>query len=108
MAITLPTWANRSKFQYDGSVRTGTEIRYGRGLKFKDTITAAEYARMSSKFSGQEVSIGTSRTIPPPGSLGEWFSRECGQPAMTSYIGPILLNEGLAKRGSRPDRIKIG
>ena len=104
---TLPTWASRSKFQYEGSVRAGTIIRYGTGFGFTDTISAAEYSRMLSKFSGKEVSIGTSRTSPPPGSLGEWFSIECSHTAKTSYIGPILLEEGYAERGSRSDRIRI-
>src|SRR4029077_12702211 len=104
---TLPTWASRSKFQYEGSVREGTTIYYGSDFRFADVITATQYMRMLAKFSGQEVSIGTSRTMPPKGSLGEWCTSECGEPAMTSYSGPILLREGYAERGARPDRIRI-
>lgn len=104
---TLRTWANRSQFRYAGSVREGTAVYYGKGFGSRDTISAREYARMLSTFSGREVRIGTSGKSPRPGSLGEWFTRECGLPGMTSYIGPILTAEGYAERGSRFDCIRI-
>jgi hypothetical protein len=104
---TLRTWANRAPFRYVGSVREGTTIYYGRDFGFRDRIPAAEYTRMLSTFSGQEIRIGTSAKTPRPGSLGEWFARECGRPGMTSYIGPILIAEGYAERASRRDSIRI-
>jgi hypothetical protein len=104
---TLRTWANRSEFRYVGSVREGTTIYYGTNFGFKDSISAGEYARMLSRFTGQEIRIGTSGTAPRQGSLGEWFARECGRSGMTSYIGPILIAEGYAERGSRFDCIRI-
>ncbi|MCL4552490.1 MAG: hypothetical protein M1305_02895, partial [Candidatus Marsarchaeota archaeon] len=105
--ITLPTWAGRKQFQYEGSVREGTTIYFGSNSRYACTVTASEYAGMLAMFNGQEVSIGTSRTDPPNGSLGKWLTEEYKLYAMTSYIGPILIREGFAERGSKPDLIQI-
>ena len=105
--VTLPTWAGRKSFQYDGSVKEGTCVYCGADFQYPCEVPADQYAAMLDKFSGQEVSIGTSRTTPPNGSLGKWLTEQYGQYAMTSYIGPILLREGYAMRGSRSDRIRF-
>ena len=68
---------------------------------------AEHYAAMLARFSSQEVSIGTSRTNPPKGSLGEWLKNTYKHDAVTSYVGPILLKEQYAERGSRSDRIRF-
>jgi len=62
---------------------------------------------MLDQFSGNEVSIGTSRTDPPQGSLGAWLMKTYGLYGMTSYIGPILIEEKFAIRGSASDRIRF-
>jgi hypothetical protein len=105
--ITLPTSAGRSKFQYEGSVRDGTTIYSGRSFQYPIQVTAAQYARMLDKFTGQEVSKGTSRTDPPNGSLGRWLYEEMGFYGMTSYIVPILVAEGFAEPGATSDRVRF-
>jgi hypothetical protein len=105
--ITLPTWAARKTFQYEGSVKQGTWIYCGTNFQYSYEVPADQYASMLTKFSGQEVRIGTSRTDPPDGSLGKWLTEQFEQYGMTSYIGPILISEGYATRGSRSDQIKF-
>jgi hypothetical protein len=39
------------------------------------------------------------------GSVGEWLKARVSKTALASYVGPILLEEGLAKRGRGPDLI---
>jgi DNA-3-methyladenine glycosylase I len=105
--VTLSTWAGRKTFQYDGSVKEGTLVYCGREFRNRYDVPADQYAAMLATFSGQELCIGTSRTPPPDGSLGKWLTDRYGQYGMTSYIGPILIREGYAVRGSRPDRIRF-
>lgn len=105
--VILPTWGGRRTFQYDGSVKEGTRVYCGKDFQYRYDVPADQYAKMLAKFSGEEVSIGTSRTTPPNGSLGEWLTNQYGQFGMTSYIGPILIREGYAVRGSRSDRIRF-
>jgi hypothetical protein len=105
--VTLPTWAARKTFRYEGSVTQGTTIHCGADFRYAYQVPADQYAAMLTEFSGQEVSIGTSRTTPPTGSLGKWLTENYDQYGMTSYIGPILLREGYAERGSTSDRIRF-
>ena len=62
---------------------------------------------MLRHFSGREVSIGTHRTEPPDGSLGEWLKRNITPTALASYVGPILIDKGHAVKGSQPNRIRF-
>jgi len=103
--MTLRTWAKRSKFTYVGSVETGTEIRFGKASKA--TVSDKHYGALLAHFSKREVPIGTSRTDPPKGSLGEWLISTVTPTAIASYVGPILISEGYATRGVRPDLIKF-
>jgi hypothetical protein len=97
MSKRLPTWAGRSTFEYSGSVATGTEILYGK-KPYRKRITAAQYDALLRYFKGAIVGIGTSRTDPTPGSVGEWLQANVTKTAMASYVGPILLDEGFAER----------
>ena len=97
MRRRLPTWAGRSAFEYTGSVAAGTEILYGK-KPYRQRITAAQYRELLAHFRGATVGIGTSRTDPTPGSVGEWVQANVTKTAMASYIGPILLEEGYAER----------
>ncbi|MFZ3131628.1 MAG: hypothetical protein WA125_11140 [Desulfosporosinus sp.] len=92
--VELQTWAGKSNFSYSGSVEQGTQI-IGNGFSIK--ISTDEYSKMLTSFKGLTVNIGTSRTDPPKGSLGEWFKAYTGK-AVTSYVGPILINEGYAEK----------
>jgi hypothetical protein len=97
MSKVLPTWAGRSKFEYTGSVAGGTEILYGK-KPYRQRITAAQYRELLRHFKGATVGIGTSRTDPTPGSVGEWLQANVTRTAIASYVGPILLEEGYAER----------
>ena len=93
---TLPTWAGKSSFSYVGSVKKGTTITYGRG--FHIIISAEQYTALLNHFRGHTVSIGTPRTNPRPGSVGEWLQSNVTRTAVASYVGPILIEEGYAER----------
>jgi hypothetical protein len=97
MSKRLPTWAARSSFEYSGSVQAGIEILYGK-KPYRQRIAAAQYQALLRHFKGATVGIGTSRTDPTPGSVGEWLQANVTKTAMASYVGPILLEEGYAKR----------
>jgi hypothetical protein len=99
--IKLNTWAGRRSFSYEGSVETGTKIVFGKGFSAK--ITASAYKSLLQHFHGQVVNIGTSRTSPPVGSVGEWMMKNVIKQALTSYIGPILIYEGYAEKIGGPD-----
>jgi hypothetical protein len=98
------TWAEKGQFQYSGSVDSGTEIRYGMGHKIR--VTKEQYALLRTHFKGKTVPIGTSRTCPPPNSLGKWLLKNVSKVAIASYVGPILIIEGYAfKEGEHDIRI---
>lgn len=97
---TLPTWADRSSFEYIGSVAKGTRITYGRG--FTVTVTPSQYRDLLDHFGGSVVKIGTSRTDPPPGSVGEWLQANVTRAAIASYVGAILVHEGYAEKAGGP------
>jgi hypothetical protein len=97
----MKTWAGRSRFRYEGSVRSGTIIHFGSDFQWTMKIDPFEFGQILNRFSGKEVNIGTSRTTPPQGSLGEWIKTKFGKAASTSYVGPILVDEGFAIRGAK-------
>ena len=97
----LETWGGRSKFNYSGSVETGTDIVYGQGWKV--SVSAEEYVNLRHHFMGRIVQVGTSRTDPPPESLGAWLQANVTQLAIASYVAPILVIEGYAKRVGKHD-----
>ena len=99
---TLPTWAFRSEFRYGGSVKEGVTIRYGNGFSLAQHITAQQFRDLLDYFRGRTVNIGTSRTTPPPGSVGEWLQTNVTKIAMASYVGPILINENYATKVEGP------
>jgi hypothetical protein len=96
----LNTWAGRSTFIYDGSVKVGTIIKYGQGYKYKINITETQYKALINHFKGQTVQAETSRTNPPRGSVGKWLQENVTKTAISSYVCPILIAEGYAKRVS--------
>lgn len=102
----LKTWASRSEFKYTGSVKLGTEIYFGKGYKYKVKITSEHYYGLIKYFSGNTVDIGTSRDMPPVGSLGMWLQNNVTKTAIASYVGPILIKEGYAEKIGR-SQIKI-
>ena len=94
----LLTWAGRSKFEYSGSVKSGTDIYFGKAFRYHEFISTKKYQMLLDFFIARTVSIGTSRTNPPNGSVGLWLMANVSRRALGSYVGPILLYEGYAKR----------
>ena len=94
----LPTWSGRSKFEYSGSVQFGTHIFFGKAFRYHEFITPEQYQMLLSHFKGKTVSLGTSHTDPPTGSVGSWLLSNVCQRGLASYIGPILLDERWATR----------
>ena len=97
----LKTWGGRSSFSYSGSVETGTEIVYGKGWKAK--VSAQDYISLRRHFLDRIVPAGTSRTVPPKGSLGEWLQNNLTRSAIACYVASILVIEGYAKRVGKYD-----
>ncbi len=103
----LPTWAKLSKFRYSGCVSSGTDIEYGIGFRYQASVSADEYASLLKHFAEKgEVSIGTGRIKRPTNSVGQWLKDHRGtKPVIVSYVGPILVEEGYAKHGTKSDLI---
>ncbi len=99
----METWAGRSDFKYSGSVETGTEIFYGKNNRYKATVTQEQYRALLQKFIRRVVPVGTSRTNPPQESLGFWLKENVTKTAIASYVAPILIHEGYAKRDGDHD-----
>jgi hypothetical protein len=98
----LPTWGGGDeRFEYSGSVSSGTTIRYGEGFQWAATISGADYARILQRYSGRELQIGTSKDKPPVGSVGEWVKANVNRSGLMSYIGAILVAEGFAVKPKR-------
>jgi len=105
MMTQLPTWRGRSEFSYQGSVRGGTEILYGKnGRAF---VTAQQYEDLLQEFLGRTVPLGTHGWKAPPGSIGNWLCTHVTSSAIACYVGPILLHEGYARRGFKPHLIRV-
>jgi hypothetical protein len=98
MRKTLRTWAGKSRFQYSGSVGSGSQIWFGKGWTV--TVSASQYSALRSHFKGRMVPMGTSFTNPPEDSVGAWLQQHVTKTAIASYVGPILVEEGYAERVS--------
>ena len=91
----LSTWAEGSTFTYSGSVQEGVQIFYGTKPSCQK-ISKKQFTEMLQHFNGRTVDIGTSRTDRSPESLGYWLGKNVCKPAIASYVGAILVNEGFA------------
>jgi len=96
MGKELATWGERSSFEYDGSVASGTSIRFGENGR--QLVTREQYIALLAHFKGRTVDIGTSRDNPPEGSVGAWLQEHVTRIAIASYVGSILVAEGYAER----------
>ena len=95
--IELVTWSGRSKFRYSGSVKSGVNfIRIRQQNTFN--VTSHELDRLLDHFTGSKVRLNASRTAALPGSVGGWIRTNITKTAITSYVGPILISEGYARR----------
>lgn len=73
----------------------GFQLHFGGGSG-SATVPSATLEQLVRHFAGQRVAIGTSRTSPPKGSLGEYLQQNLSKTALASYIAPLLLHLGLA------------
>jgi hypothetical protein len=101
----LMTWRKKSCFCYSGSIKDGTSIRYGSGYPVQ--VTASQYQALLNHFKGREVDIGTSRDKATDESVGKWLQQNVTKTAIASYVGPILIAEGYAEKGSTPSKIRF-
>lgn len=95
------TWGGRSRFDYSGSVETGTDIVYGQGWNAQ--VSAQEYIALRRHFLNRIVPVGSSRTDPPSDSLGTWLQANVSPTAIASYVAAILVLEGYAERVGKYD-----
>ena len=79
----------------------GTEITYGKGWKVR--VSAQDYESLHRHFMGRIVPVATSRTNSPEDSLGAWLQTNVTRSAIASYVAPILVLEGYAKRVGKHD-----
>ena len=99
--VELKTWGERSIFKYEGTIELGTQIYFGNRQIIR--ISSEQYKELLEMFRGRTVNIGTSRTNPPNGSVGEWLINNISRVAISSYVGAILIHEGYAVKIGGPD-----
>jgi hypothetical protein len=87
------TWGGRSRFDYSGSVETGTDNVYGQGWKV--SMSAQKYTALRRHFLGRIVPAGTTFTDPPSDSIGGWLQANVTRTAIAIYVAPILILEGM-------------
>ena len=104
--IQLETLTKKSKFEYFGSIKTGTTIFYGNSNP-PIRVSATQYNALITHFAGSTVKLGTSRDRQPQGSVGEWLIKNVTKKAIASYIGPILIEEGFAMKNQDPSMIEF-
>ncbi|WP_061994624.1 hypothetical protein [Clostridium sp. ATCC 25772] len=92
----LETWANGSSFTYDGCVKFGTMIYFGKVGSIE--ITRQQYQLLLKRFDNMIISIGTSRNKAQTDSLGYWLQEHITKTAIASYVGKILIEEGYAEK----------
>jgi hypothetical protein len=94
--VEMRTWGGKAIFHYNGSVQEGTEISYGR--HYRITITKDNYRAILERFDGKRVPAGTSHDNPPVNSAGRWLIDNVKKTSTASYVLPILVAEGYAKK----------
>ncbi|MCY6482819.1 hypothetical protein OW763_00405 [Clostridium aestuarii] len=92
----LATWAEGSSFTYDGCVKFGTRIYFGKTGVIE--VTKQQYQLLLKKYAGMTISIGTSRDKASIDSLGYWLQKHVTKTAIASYVGRILVQEGYAEK----------
>ena len=83
----------------------GTTIYYGK--RYHLNISANQYSALLDHFQGRTINIGTSRDNPQRGSVGEWLQVNVTKVATASYVGAILIHEGLATKAADGTRIQF-
>jgi hypothetical protein len=97
---TLGGPSKRRTFSYEGSASTGVVLLHDTPVQ----IDVQLFDAVRLAFSGRTIPLGTGRTSPTPGGLGEWLvhnSRAVNRRALTSghasFVAAILVHEGHAR-----------
>jgi len=100
---------SRKEFEYTGSVKIGTAIYYGKSTNMPIRVIKEKYKELFQAFNkkNKPINIGTSKTKPPQGSVGEWLKVNVSPTAIASYVGSILIHEGYAIKGKDPATIEF-
>jgi len=77
------------------------------GKSYHLNISSNQYNALLDHFRGRTVDIGTSRDKPQRGSVGEWLQVNVTKVAVASYVGAILIHEGLATKAADGTRIRF-
>ncbi len=96
--LELPTKTGRSKFRYERDSDGTICIQYGAN-KSVARISAMQFDKLLAEFRGRCVPLGSSRDMARPESLGAWLKANITPTAIASYVGPILVYEGLVAWG---------
>jgi len=91
------TWGHKTWFNYTGNVKKGTRITYG-SAPYVVTVTARQYSNLRKHFKGKTVPVMAGRTTAKAGSIGAWLKKHVTPTAIASYVAPILILEGYARR----------
>jgi hypothetical protein len=70
---TLFTWSGLKEFRHEGSVSKGLTFHTGVGFAHPYRLNAAQLHQILTEFSERGVKVGTHRTAPPDGSIGDWI-----------------------------------
>jgi len=98
MRKRLATWAGRSEFEYEGSIAEGVRLYYG--TRQMTDISKTQWQALLHHFQGRTVKCGTKQSNPPEGSVGAWLQKNVQDRTLGSYVCPLLIHEGYAKKGS--------
>jgi len=78
------------------------------------TVDGKLFDAVRRAFSGRTIPLGTGRTNPTPGGLGEWLahnSRAVNRRALTSghasFVAAILVHEGFARAHRKGNAVHL-
>ena len=97
---TLGGPSKRRTFSYEGTTGEGVVLLHGVPIRIEPELFDA----VRREFTGRTIPLGTSRTTPKPGGLGEWlarYSKTVNGRTLTSghasFVAAIMVHEGLAR-----------
>jgi hypothetical protein len=116
LLCNVDDWCRSSEFEYEGSIKEGTKIFYGnlnkKPINRPIFVLKEEYEKLFQTFKDKKepITLGTSQSVPPEGSVGYWLIQNISDARGTqtaSYIGSILIHEGYAIKGENPATIEF-
>lgn len=95
--IEIDTWGGKAKFKYEGSVKGGTKMYFGKSSSAE--VTSEQYQKLLNEFKGKTVNVASSFTSSPAkGTLEEWLQNNVTKVSISTYVAAILKNESYAVR----------